>query len=692
MFDNKYPYTDFHELNLDWFMGEFKKLVAEWEETKGEWNTLHDYVQNYFENLNVQTEIDNKINAMILDGTFADIVSPFVTAALPALVAGQLPDVVAAQISAVVAAQISAVVAAQLPSIAAAAAAAEVGDWLAAHIDPDTGYVIDDTLTVSDAAADAKVVGDRLSAVAVIPDYYNYGWSNTSYNGTATTKRISNVFGKNQITKYNKITAPAGFKVAISAQKHIGDTNWYVWTGTAWATLNIAWESEIDISSIDFSLYDKVRIAIENNDNTQDVALTVGDDVIFGYNSKYLLMNFDEFGSWEADYVNVVSNAVRIDTNQYIHHKTLTVKAGDIIKFKVTINTSAFLYVLTDSNNVVIENVMGKTTSSSEYLLNIQTDGTLYINSFQYQTATIEKNNGYVESSNLVDDIDMIQNGNATHDILILGDSQTQRTGYPERLISKLQGNYKVYHYGQGGADSIAVANMYGSIPVYVDPVTIPATTTAVEITLKNNVKDSMGAFSLQSQQGDNPCSIAGVKGNLSVTYDAGFTNVKYFFTRSESGTAVTITRPVLLQTNASTLKNNILVVWVGTNDSAAGFDVVELAKCLEDVIDTMILQNDSSKYIVMGLTSKAYMQDYADVNKLLARKYGVHFLDLASYILQYGLDDAGITPTAQDVTDIANGEMPNSLRADEVHFNSAGYTVIGDLLYNTGVELGYWI
>ena len=75
---NNFPYTNFHELNLDWFMGEFKKLVAEWEETKGEWNTLHDYVQNYFNNLNVQTEIDNKINAMIADGTFADIVSPFV--------------------------------------------------------------------------------------------------------------------------------------------------------------------------------------------------------------------------------------------------------------------------------------------------------------------------------------------------------------------------------------------------------------------------------------------------------------------------------------------------------------------------------------------------------------------------------------------------------------------------------------
>lgn len=30
-FNHKYPYTDFHELNLDWFLGELKKLVDELE-------------------------------------------------------------------------------------------------------------------------------------------------------------------------------------------------------------------------------------------------------------------------------------------------------------------------------------------------------------------------------------------------------------------------------------------------------------------------------------------------------------------------------------------------------------------------------------------------------------------------------------------------------------------------------------
>lgn len=39
----------------------------------------------------------------------------------------------------------------------------DVTDWLEDHITQETGYVIDDTLTVQGAAADAKAAGDRIS-------------------------------------------------------------------------------------------------------------------------------------------------------------------------------------------------------------------------------------------------------------------------------------------------------------------------------------------------------------------------------------------------------------------------------------------------------------------------------------------------------------------------------------------------
>ena len=39
-----------------------------------------------------------------------------------------------------------------------------VADWLEDNVDPETGYVLDSTLSIANAAADAKAVGDRLAS------------------------------------------------------------------------------------------------------------------------------------------------------------------------------------------------------------------------------------------------------------------------------------------------------------------------------------------------------------------------------------------------------------------------------------------------------------------------------------------------------------------------------------------------
>lgn len=46
--------------------------------------------------------------------------------------------------------------------------AQEVSTWLSANVDPDTGYVIDKSLSISDAAADAKVTGDTFDKIVYI--------------------------------------------------------------------------------------------------------------------------------------------------------------------------------------------------------------------------------------------------------------------------------------------------------------------------------------------------------------------------------------------------------------------------------------------------------------------------------------------------------------------------------------------
>lgn len=75
--ENLGPYSNFHELNQDWFLNEFNKLVEQWKAMQKKFDSLQDafndlksYVQDYFKNLNVQEEINNKIDSLVADGYF----------------------------------------------------------------------------------------------------------------------------------------------------------------------------------------------------------------------------------------------------------------------------------------------------------------------------------------------------------------------------------------------------------------------------------------------------------------------------------------------------------------------------------------------------------------------------------------------------------------------------------------------
>ena len=82
-FLNEYPYTDFNEYNLDWVIKTCKNLTEEWasmqsdfSELSGQFESLENYVNNYFNNLDLTDEVNAKINKMIADGTMNSIIEP----------------------------------------------------------------------------------------------------------------------------------------------------------------------------------------------------------------------------------------------------------------------------------------------------------------------------------------------------------------------------------------------------------------------------------------------------------------------------------------------------------------------------------------------------------------------------------------------------------------------------------------
>lgn len=83
----QFPYSNFHDLNLDWIISEvkkaiegFKALSAKTDDFEKTLNNALEYINNYFENLDVQEEINNKLEEMKKNGELADIIASFLKA------------------------------------------------------------------------------------------------------------------------------------------------------------------------------------------------------------------------------------------------------------------------------------------------------------------------------------------------------------------------------------------------------------------------------------------------------------------------------------------------------------------------------------------------------------------------------------------------------------------------------------
>lgn len=116
------------------------------------YDALQSYVNNYFDNLDVQEEINNKLDEMANNGTLSGLIEVIATPLIPNLVSG----------------------------------------WLEKNIEPTTP-VVDATLSISGAAADAKVTGDKLSELK--NDLSNSGVAQTVSNISLTVGGYINTSG-----------------------------------------------------------------------------------------------------------------------------------------------------------------------------------------------------------------------------------------------------------------------------------------------------------------------------------------------------------------------------------------------------------------------------------------------------------------------------------------------------------------
>lgn len=128
------------------------------------YDKLQKYVNDYFDDIDIEAELRNVLDGMAEDGTLDALLDPLVAKRLPGVVEDQIPGVVAEQIDDAVEAQIDGVVGEQLPQLVDANIGEEVSQWLDDNVDPaGSAVIVDSTLSISGAAADAKVTGEELN-------------------------------------------------------------------------------------------------------------------------------------------------------------------------------------------------------------------------------------------------------------------------------------------------------------------------------------------------------------------------------------------------------------------------------------------------------------------------------------------------------------------------------------------------
>lgn len=113
----QFPYTNFHEMNLDQIIKIMREMQDEWEATKTEWASYKDFIDNYFENLDLDAEVLKALRVMAADGSLNAVMDPVIVE--------------------------------------------EVSAWLQRYVEP-TSPAVDSSLLIPGAAADAYEAGVRI--------------------------------------------------------------------------------------------------------------------------------------------------------------------------------------------------------------------------------------------------------------------------------------------------------------------------------------------------------------------------------------------------------------------------------------------------------------------------------------------------------------------------------------------------
>ena len=727
-----------------------KEMFDAQDELVKSYKALYDFVNQYFTNLDLQTEVNKKIEEMKDSGELLNLLKPTVSN--------------------------------------------EVSTWLTSNITNPSNPPIDKSLTVENAAADAKVVGERLLKDGLS---YSKQFSDSAYyKGSAISKR-TDVNGTSYISFDNYNKAEAGtdthligvtsrFTIPIDNPKTdtldvyylvdardsgINDqSSLSLWLSSDvdWNNANVCYGGNIDFKNGKISLNkmtlrkggsssDVIKSAVLRINNTLRVPNTVNIKfMLFTDSTLYYLWdtfpkvdNTLKINGAAAD-SKVVGERLLKDGLSYSKQfsdsayykgsaisKRTDVNGTSYISFdnynKAEAGTDTHLIGVTSRFTIPIDNP--KTDTLDVYYLvdardsgiNDQSSLSLWLSSdVDWNNANvcyggnIDFKNGKISLNKMT-----LRKGGSSSDVIksaVLRINNTLRVPNTVNIKFMLFTDSTLYYLW----DTFNPNEYTTDLCFWGNSLTAGAGGSGT--TYPNVCASELGITSFKNcgVGGENANTIACRQGGDSLILKPGNVNeyslselTDIYGTQCNplrQGSGSSSVNPIYINgvkctlsiSQTSTTDPNAKYTITGYNDKLLAETPVKFAGCdikskitvifvgqngpglaeRLSIIDSMISKiND--KYIVMGLSSGS-SASRADEEAQMLSKYGVHYFNTRNMLSKYGMSIMNLTPTTSDVNEMSKGEVPSSLRSDSIHLNANGYTALGKMLAQKIRACGY--
>ena len=606
--------------------------------------------------------------------------------------------------------------------------------WLEENVDPATGYVLDASLTMDNAAAPASAVGGLKSAVdSLVKGSYlplkvvfatASGWrlvqetgfsrQNSAYRidkynvtpgefivvdsddlfqfqnvqsipSTGTSNRIGETYGAGRYyltvpsgVQYLMVSTPvSGSTAAVYTMADITDSinpmNPLLFTDMYFRKGSVTAGSETAV------LYDKAQY-INNQFSAFNAATPNPTSGTTGYFAFHLVQNhFIPFlNSGESIEIYLLARVNKAMTLAP-HLSSNTIWGND--------------YYVANGNTISLSPGYNckKITFTYDHNGAVDAPGYRWISlEGNIVHSDLDAEFTFVRGDSLlgwIGDIAENSGGSYNTDLLFWGDSLTAGAGgngtsFPAVCANQLNKGY--LNCGVGGETANTVAARQGG-----NSILIPAGPVNGTYAL-NDLTDLFGSHANPLRQGNgagsgNKLIINGYEATLAISQTSSTSTDATYTISGYTGPALTV--PTVARFAGSDFKGKVVVIFVGQN--GATFPGLSGVDARIAIIDSMIKQIGHDRYVILGLTSGTSSSRDAEDGQMLAH-YGNKFFPTRKLLVGYGLTINGLTASAQDEADMALGTVPTSLRSDSVHMNAYGYTAIGKMLADKIRSLGY--